>query len=260
MVRAWRPASGFRGNRLARRRVLVVDDEKLARERIVRFVEELNLPFDLTLADSGVSALAQIQECTPDLIFLDVQMPGLNGFELLQALEKRPFQVIFQTAFDEYALNAFEESAADYLLKPFTRERFQTAVAKALANINMSAKLELLERELIQKRSFLSRLPVRVGDKVELLDTDKIDCLLSKDHYTFIYLAGAEYISDLSLNHLEERLDPEKFLRTHRSSIVHLSRIKQVRGGANMSLQLLCGLELPVSRQKRQILVERIQA
>jgi two-component system LytT family response regulator len=233
------------------KRVLIVDDEKLARDRISRFLTELGYNFEISEADSGVAALERIGSAAPDILFLDIQMPGLNGLEVLQQIESRPFKVIFQTAFDEYAIQAFDENACDYLLKPYTKDRFKTAVEKSLSSIQQDQRLDDLEKEFRKRDGYLNRISVRRGDKIRILDVDDIHCFLSQDHYTCIFTADSEYLSDLSLTHLIERLDPDKFIRSHRNNIVNLSKIEKIGTGPNMTVRLLCGQELPVSRQNR---------
>jgi two-component system LytT family response regulator len=242
------------------KKVLVVDDEKLARDRIARFISELGYPFQVIESDSGLSALEKINECHPDILFLDIQMPGLNGFELLQQLEHRPFKIIFQTAHDEYAIQAFNENASDYLLKPYTKDRFKAAVDKSLNSLQQDQRLKDLEKEFRKRDGYLSRISVRQGGKIHLVNVSEIHCLVSKDHYTCIYTGDAEFVSDLSLTHLEERLNADKFLRCHRNNIVCLEKIQKVGTGSNMTVQVACGLELPVSRQNRQVLLERIKS
>lgn len=242
------------------KKVLVVDDEKLARDRVARFISELGYPFQVAEADSGLSALEKIIENPPDILFLDIQMPGLNGLELLQQIERRPFKIIFQTAYDEYAIQAFNENASDYLLKPYTKDRFKAAVDKSLSSLEQDQRLLELEKEFQKRDGYLSRISVRKGEKIHLVDVSEVHCFVSKDHYTCIYTGDAEFISDLSLTHLEGRLDGNKFLRCHRNNIVCLEKVQKVGTGSNMTVQVACGLELPVSRQNRQILMERIRS
>lgn len=240
------------------KKVLIVDDEKLARDRLARFLGELNYPFEIQQANSGLSALEKIKEDMPDILFLDIQMPGLNGFELLQNLEKRPCHIIFQTAFDEYAIKAFEENASDYLLKPFTKDRLKTSVEKALGSIERQERLLALEREVSKRNGYLNRISVRVGGKLNLVEAADIQYLISQDHYTILHTTNGEFVSELSLTHLESRLDPREFLRCHRSCIVKLSQVKSLNCGTNMSVSLSEGVELPVSRTNRKTMLERL--
>lgn len=240
------------------KRVLIVDDEKLARDRISRFLTELGYEFDISEADSGVTALEKIGSATPDILFLDIQMPGLTGLEVLQQIESRPFKVIFQTAYDEYAIHAFNENACDYLLKPYTKDRFKAAVEKSLSSIQQDQRLFELEKVFRKRDGCLNRISVRQGDKIRILAVDDIHCFLSQDHYTSIFTADAEYLSDLSLTHLIERLDPDKFIRGHRNNIVNLSKIEKIGTGPNMTVHLICGQELPVSRQNRSAFKSKV--
>lgn len=241
------------------KQVLIVDDERLARDRIARFILELGYEFKITMAESGLTALEKIKNCAPDILFLDIQMPGLTGIELLQQIELRPFKVIFQTAFDEYAIQAFTESACDYLLKPFSKERFRIAVEKSLASLHQEQRLCELEESFRKKDGYLERISVRKGDKFHLVNVVDVQCFVSRDHYTSIFTADSEFLCDLSLSYLEKRLDPEKFLRCHRNNIVNLAQVQSVTTGANLILRIGLGLELPVSRQNRQILKEKLK-
>lgn len=250
---------GFQGMLSMAKKVLVVDDEKLARDRIVRFISELGYSFEVTEADSGLSALEKINANSPDILFLDIQMPGLNGFELLQQLENRPFKIIFQTAYDEYAIQAFDENALDYLLKPYTQERFKAAVDKAIESVQQDQRLRDLEKQLLKRDGYLTRISVRTGDKIHLVEISEVHSFVSKDHYTCIYTNSAEFITELSLTYLEDRLDPNQFLRCHRNNIVCAKKIQKVGTGANMVIQMPGGLELPVSRQNRKVLMDKIK-
>ncbi|MGE0528177.1 MAG: LytR/AlgR family response regulator transcription factor [Bdellovibrionales bacterium] len=242
------------------KRVLIVDDEKLARDRITRLISELGYDFDISEADSGLAALEKMPSIQPEILFLDIQMPGLTGLEVLQQVEHRPFKIIFQTAYDEYAIQAFDESACDYLLKPYTKDRLKLALERALTSLDQVQRIGELEREFQKRDGYLRRISVRQGDKIRLIEVDEIHCLVSRDHYTFIHTGESEFISDLSLTHLAERLDPEKFLRCHRNNIICLERVDRLAIGANMTVHLLCGLELPVSRSNRQLLQEKIRS
>jgi two-component system LytT family response regulator len=224
-------------------KVLIVDDEELARRKIQRL---LGKGYVIREARHGQEALQILREWTPDLLFLDIEMPELSGFDVLQNLEQRPFKIIFQTAHDAFALKAFDENAIDYLLKPFDQERFDRALARALAASEGERRLAGLEQQ-----RYLEKISVRQGATTRIVAVDDIDYFSSQDHYTFIHRGDDEWICDLSLNFLEQRLSPEKFLRTHRHLLVRRQRVVAVHGGPTMHVELSSGRCLPVARARR---------
>lgn len=244
---------------LQNRRILIVDDESLARQRLRRFIAEAGSNFIVAEADGGLNAVAAICDFRPDILFLDVEMPGLNGFEVLAQFETRPFVVVFQTAFDEFAVKAFEAAACDYLLKPFTPARFRAALARALTRLADESRLKTLESSLARRDGALRRLTVKQGTAWHVLDVDDIHCFLSLDHYTCAYHRDSsherlrEAVTDLSLARLAERLDPEVFLRVHRNAIVNRTAIRAVTTtpAGDTELELDGGMKIPVSRRHR---------
>lgn len=239
------------------KRILIVDDEPLARQRVARYVRQFGREFLIEEAGSGLRAVEMIRDVLPDVIFLDIEMPGLNGFEVLQQFEARPFHVIFQTAHDEFAIRAFEEHACDYLLKPFTAVRLHQALQRALDRATDEEKLRALEARLAERdggETFLQRLTVKQGARLRIVEVRNIACFISRDHYTCVYFddAGAqvEAICDLSLTRLSERLDPGEFAQLHRNNIVRVSAIiarSRSRQG-EVCVELSNGMKLPVSR------------
>jgi two-component system LytT family response regulator len=234
------------------KKILIVDDEKLARDRIRSFLDKHDDKFSVLEAANGLSALEILRSQEVDILFLDIQMPELSGMEVLGQLESRPFQVIFQTAFDEYAVQAFEANACDYLLKPFSQERFEAALDRAQKRINGGSQLRKVESSLQARDGFLTKICVKQGVKSLLVPIAEVLGFLSQDHYTTVLTATNEYLIDLSLNHLEERLDPARFQRLHRNNILALDCIKAVIGGENMQVELSNGSRFPVSRNNRK--------
>lgn len=230
--------------------VLIADDEALARKRLRSFLEDRPEAPEITEAKSGVEALELLRGKRFDLVFLDIQMPGFTGFELLAQIEQRDFALVFQTAYDEFAVKAFEENACDYLLKPFDEARFAKAFEKALAQAGKTAPFSALEKTL-RESGTLSRLLVKQGAKSLLVPVDEALAFVSRDHYSFLVAQEKEYILDLSLTHLEARLDAREFQRLHRNSLVRLASIRAVTGGDNMEVELENGLRLPVARGSR---------
>jgi two-component system LytT family response regulator len=223
-------------------RALIVDDESLARQRIRLLAHDQPGLELIGECASGTEALAAIERDRPDLVFLDVQMPGMDGFELLQRLprERLPI-VIFTTAYDKHAVRAFEAHALDYLLKPFQPDRFKSAVARArdhLANQQASAAARGLLRLLDEQQSaplvpakgqFLTRLTIKNEDKVVVIKTADIDSIESAGNYVAVNAGKESHILRETLNSLEKQLDPEKFLRVSRSAIVNLDRAKELQ-------------------------------
>lgn len=238
------------------KRLLIVDDEELARQRVRRYVEQFDQPFEIAEAASGMEAVALICEFQPHIVFLDIAMPELSGLEVLQQFEQRAFLVIFQTAFDEFALRAFEENACDYLLKPFDAKRLHKALEQALQRVADEERLRALEAQLATRDGFLQRLTVKQGHRVRLVEVSDIHCFVSQDHYTCVYFGEQlEGIVDLSLTRLIERLDPQAFVQLHRNNIMRVAAIVSLsltRQG-EMLIELVNGMKLPVSRAHRRV-------
>lgn len=240
------------------KRILIVDDESLARQRVVRYVRQIRQDFLIAEAESGIRAVELIQSFQPEILLLDIEMPGLSGFEVLQQFELRPYQVIFQTAFDQFAIQAFEENACDYLLKPFTAERLQLALARALNRVADEKKLRALESRLAERQGYLQQLVIKQGNRLRVVMESEVYCFISRDHYTCVYFGDEqktlEGICDLSLARLAERLDPNRFCQVHRNSIIKISSIlalgKSKEG--EVCVELVNGMKLPVSRSNQR--------
>jgi two-component system LytT family response regulator len=201
--------------------VLVVDDEALARSAVVRQLAVRLPDARVREAKDGFDALERIAEARPDLLFLDVEMPELSGLDLLRQLpEPRP-RVIFVTAHDHFAVRAFEDQALDYLVKPFTPERFARAVDRALEALDIEAKLRAVEQRI-------DRLALRRGSALEVVAADGIVSFVSEDHYTHVRANGREYLTELSPQHFEARLDPARFVRAHRNAIVNVAHVARL--------------------------------
>ena len=212
-------------------RTLVVDDEKLARDRLTGFLAGLTDVELVGQAGDGVQALELIEQERPDLVFLDVQMPGMDGFEVLKALRLRP-HVVLATAYDEYAIRAFEVGAIDYLLKPFARGRVEDAVGRVrerLAANRPGPDLEDVLRRLEERRKVhVSQVPVHSGKRILVLPV--ADVMWFGVEYRLVYAHTHEraYMTNYTLRELEERLDPEAFFRAHKSSLVNLRHVKEI--------------------------------
>lgn len=244
------------GQQVAARRILIVDDEPLARQRLRRYLTEADGEFVVAEAETGVEAVELITRFAPEVIFLDIEMPGFTGFDVLAQFGERRFQVVFQTAYDEFAVRAFEEHACDYLLKPFTRERFEQALARVLSRVAHEARLTALEAEFARRDGYLQRLTVKQGGKLRVVEAREISCFVSRDHYTCVYFGDArEAICDLPLAHLIERLDPQQFRQLHRNNIARIAAIVSLTlsRADGMTVEVNNGLRLPVSRSNRRL-------
>jgi two-component system LytT family response regulator len=242
-------------------RTLIVDDEPLAREGVRLLLEgdpEIEVVGE---PGNGRDALAAIKRVKPDLVFLDVQMPEMNGFEVLAALpaEQLP-AVIFVTAFDRYALRAFEVHALDYLLKPFDDERFADALARAKRQLKLSHVSSLSERllSLLENvrpepdREMLSRIAIKDAGRVVFLDVSEVDWIEAADYYVQLHVGQKSYLHRESMQRLEEKLDPDRFLRIHRSAIVNRRCVRELRHkGRELLCVLASGVALKVARSQR---------
>ncbi len=216
-------------------RCLIVDDEPLARERLRDLLaDECDVEIAAECPD-GRKAVAAILKLEPDLVFLDVQMPGLDGFGVLEALAPESIPaVIFVTAYDQYALRAFDAQALDYLLKPFDRERFQRALGRARDQLrkrrsgSLEPRLLALLEQLAQRKPYLERLVIKASGRVYFLRTEEVDWIEAEGNYVRLCAHKEVHLLRETMNHLESRLDPQRFLRIHRSTIVNIERIKEL--------------------------------
>ncbi len=240
-------------------KVLIVDDEELARVRILKYLAAKHPELTVFEAEDGVDGLELIRREKPDFVFLDIEMPGLGGFDMLRQLEAPAFHVIFQTAYDQFAIKAFDANALDYLLKPFTDERLEQALAKALKRTSPAQPgLAALAPALAQAERYLERFIVSAGSRSRVIEADEILYFLSESHVTRVVLGDIDFSYDHSLNNLEENLDPKQFIRLHRNSIVRLREIAHVNRGERASVTLRRGVELPVSRERKAPLLEAL--
>jgi two-component system, LytTR family, response regulator len=245
-------------------RVVLVDDEPLARRRLRRLLLDHGGVEIIGEVAEGESACRMIADLTPDLVFLDVQMPGLSGFDVLARLQPRP-SVIFVTAHDEFAVRAFDEQALDYLLKPVEPARLARALARVTpgerAPADQDARLERLLQVLDRSKTSAQRIAVRRGAKVLLVEPSTVVFCRAEDKYTVLYTADGEHIVDRTIEELERSLDPATFLRIHRSAIVNLAFVKEltaVEGGRFLvALTTPAGAQLQASRAGAKMLREK---
>ena len=239
-------------------RTLVIDDEAPARRRIKRLLAAEPGIAVVGECGDGASAIDLIASARPDLVFLDVQMPERDGFEVLKALPAGHLPaILFVTAYDHYALRAFEVHAVDYLLKPFTSDRFRTAVSRARERIARRAAdrgLASLATTLRNRPVYLTRVPVRTGSRMVFVDLDAVDWMEAADNYVRLHVKQREYLVRETLGTLESKLDPDRFARIHRSAIVQLNRVAewQPTSHGDAALVLRDGTRLAVSRTWRE--------
>src|ERR1700687_2251883 len=212
-------------------RALVVDDEKLARDRLLSFLRHCDDIEVVGQAKNGVDAVRLIEEQSPDLVFLDVQMPGMDGFGVLNAVTKHP-QIVFATAFDEYAIRAFEVHAADYLLKPISRARLEETLRRVRLRLNGQTPSPEV-RELIQmlearERRYLTQLPVHRGRQILVLPTEQILWFEVEYRLVYAHVEGDRYMTNFTLKELEDRLDPDVSFRAHKSRLVNLKHVRAI--------------------------------
>lgn len=243
-------------------KVLIVDDEPLARRGIRARLKSVPDLLILEDCEDGIAGLKAIRRHQPDLVFLDIQMPGLSGFDMLRRLpkSKTPF-IIFLTAYDEYALRAFEVHALDYLLKPIDNQRFTESVQRALRQLKLQTadSIEARLRDLLDEHTkhlaggYLERFTVRTGRRITFVLADEIDWIEAVGDYAGLHVGNKNSLLRETLTALELRLDPAKFIRIHRSAIVQVSRICELRALPNreLRLKLTTGADLKVSRTYR---------
>ena len=233
-------------------RVVIVDDEPLARTVVREFLKAHPGVEVVAECGNGFDAVKAVTELAPDLMFLDVQMPKLNGFEVLELLG-REVPVIFTTAFDKYALQAFDVHAVDYLLKPFSAERLAEALERArgrLQSREAAADVEALVAEARPRQGPVERVLIRDGSQVHVLPIDKIDYVEAQDDYVCFKSEGKQYLKDQTMGALEATLEPTRFVRIHRSYLLNIERIARVELYAKDSRVAILrdGTRLPVSR------------
>lgn len=251
----------------SRLRVLLADDEPIARRGLARLLSsEPGIDLVASCA-TGREALDAIRQHRPDLAFLDIAMPAMTGIEVMRELApgERP-AVVFVTAFDRFAIEAFDLHAVDYLLKPFDEERFRTAMARTRERLRgrpaAESRLEQLLSTLEKRGVPPRQLSVRVGDRIVLVPVDDLDWIDAEDNYARLHARGKAYLIRETMRALEQKLDPAGFARIHRSTIVNLARVAELRPLPNgeYQVQLRGGARLTLSRGYRDAVLDRIGA
>lgn len=259
-------------------RALIVDDEPLARQRVADMLRADRRIEIVGESDNGIDAIAAIRSLKPDLVFLDVQMPGKTGFDVVRevGVDAMPL-TIFVTAYDKHALEAFDVAAVDYLVKPFDDERFEQAMQRARRQIELrevdhlrTRLLSVLQGERATdadvptppapRGAYLERIPVEMRGKVRVVPVSEIEFIVASGPYADLYSGDRKYVIRESMQNLEDRLDPDVFIRTHRSVIVRLDLIDTLHKGAggDYEVQLKSGRRLRVSRSRLEALEKKL--
>ena len=234
-------------------KALIIDDEPLARMVVKEYIQQFDQIEVMQECNDGFEGLKAIQMHQPDLIFLDVQMPKINGFEMLELVDKQP-AVIFTTAFDEYAIKAFETHAVDYLLKPFSKDRFNKAVEKFLAQAQATPaapkETEKLLEFAAQSPAQHERIVVKTGTKVKIIPVADVQYLQADDDYVSVYTQDGSYLKNKTMSFFEQTLDARQFVRVHRSymvSVPEITRIDPYEKDSHLAI-LKSGAKIPVSK------------
>ena len=240
-------------------RSIIIEDEEPARELIKVYL--LHFP-DIELLgeySDGFSGLKGIQEHNPDIVFLDVQMPRLTGFELLEVLDVHP-EIIFTTAYDHYAIKAFEHNAVDYLLKPFSEERFRSSVEKAIDRLGKKKEPEAvkMQEHFNNTTEALSRVVVKSRDGIKVVPSDQIIYIEAQDDYVMIHIKSGKYLKQKTMRYYEMNLGNKEFIRVHRSYLVRIDQIHKLEPYEKNSwiIILSTGQKIPVSRSGYMLLKE----
>jgi|SRR3990170_780177 two-component system, LytTR family, response regulator len=241
---------------------VIVDDEKLARDLLQEYLQQMPEMQVLAECSKGKDAVETIDKLKPDLIFLDVQMPGMSGFDVLEEITHDPY-VIFCTAYDQYAIKAFEKNAVDYILKPLDQERFKLGVERAINRMkveqnNVGELLRNMKTE--NKTSYDSHIFVQKSEKLLNLPVDEIVYLEASGDYTILSTKNDQFVSSSGIGKLEEILNPETFIRVHRSTIININNLKEIEKHFNggMVVKMLNGKSFPVSRTYAKLIRKKV--
>jgi two-component system, LytTR family, response regulator len=243
---------------------LIIDDEPPARALLSHYLQQIDMVQVVGECANGFEALKAIQEVQPDLILLDIQMPRINGFELLEVLNSKP-EVIFCTAYDAYALRAFEMHAVDYLLKPFSQERLAEAIGRAAERISVKAGApegvtRLISEQGAKQMADGGRIIAKTGTTITVIPFESIDYLEAQDDYVLVVSDHGNHLKEKTMKYYEEHLPPDLFLRIHRSYIVNIRKIKSIflYGKESYKVKLLSGAEIRASAAGYKMLKEML--
>lgn len=231
-------------------KIITIDDEPLARSIVKEYLQKYSELEIVQECNDGFEGFKAIQQYQPDLIFLDIQMPKINGFEMLELLDHAP-AVIFTTAFDEYAIKAFEAHAVDYLLKPFSQERFDKAIQKwKEQKVSSQKNTEELLETASHSPSQSQRIVVKTGSKIKIIPVHDVFYLEAADDYVKVHTQDGSFLKNKTMSHFEKTLDPQLFVRSHRSYIMNVQQITRIDPYEkdNHVAILKSGAKVPVSR------------
>ncbi len=243
------------------KKAIIIDDEQLAREDNIKFLSSFTGIEVVAECANGFEGIKAIAEHKPQLLFLDIQMPKLTGFEMLELLDEKPI-IIFSTAFDQYAIKAFELSAADYLLKPYSKARFEEAVIKALKKVDEEVDADEVAEAVLDNRQTkekLDRIVIKNGSQIVIIAAEKVDYIQAQDDYVAVHTEGKKYLKQMTMKYLEENL-PDEFVRVHRSFIVYVNQIDKIEPFSKDSYIaiLKSGEKVSVSRSGYGLLKEKL--
>lgn len=243
---------------------LIADDESLARKRLIRLLKKKEEIEIVAVCKGGEDAVGRINETKPMLIFLDIQMPETNGFEVLQKISRDEYypNIIFVTAYDEYALQAFDVHALDYLLKPFDENKFYASLDRAIDIIEQSTshhlwnRLDDMVKTMGNSRKHLSRVMIKTSERIFFLPSEEIDWIESAGNYVRIHSGKQSYLLRETMTNMEEKLDPDTFYRVHRSTIINLDKVKELEPWFHGDYQVIMenGKKLTLSRNYKRLL------
>jgi two-component system LytT family response regulator len=233
-------------------KAIIIDDEPLARQIVKEYLQSYPDIELMQECNDGFEGLKAIQQFQPDIVFLDIQMPKINGFEMLELLEQPPY-IIFTTAFEEYAIKAFESHAIDYLLKPFSKDRFDKAIKKLLDQdppANNKDNTQALLETVSQSPGQSHRVVVKISGRIKIIPVDEIFYLEAADDYVKVHTKDGSFLKNKTMGHFEQILDPQHFVRTHRSFILNVQQITRIdpyEKDSHIAI-LKAGAKVPVSK------------
>jgi len=244
-------------------RAIIIEDESPARELIKAFLKS-HENIDLIMeCDNGFDGVKAINENKPDLVFLDIQMPKLTGFEMIELLDETP-EIVFTTAYDQFAIKAFELSAVDYLMKPFSKKRFDEAIEKVFARIsnkgNSSEQLSKLKEKIKENNENIERLFVKTGSKIDVIPVAEVVKIEAEDDYVWIFTKDKKFLKKETMNYLEENLPENTFIRVHRSSIINVSFMDKIEkyGKESYLVKMKDGSQVNVSKSRVKDLKQQL--
>ena len=248
---------------MSKLRAIIVEDESPARELIKAFLKSHDNIDLLMECDNGFDGVKAINENKPDVVFLDIQMPKLTGFEMIELLDEIP-EIIFTTAYDQFAIKAFELSAVDYLMKPFSKKRFDEAIEKVFQRISTKSdsreKLTSLAKNLKENTEAVERIFVKTGNKIDVVPIAEIVKIEAEDDYVWIFSKDKKFLKKETMNYLEENLPPNTFVRVHRSSIINVSFIDKLEkyGKESYLIKMKDGSQVNVSKSRIKDLKQQL--